>query len=99
MTDFSKPEDYSWQPLDLTNFFKMILENETHERPFDKLGEENGVKWHVWYENGWNVEAEKNGVAKSTSWFGYEPRLGVDISDSQKIEETLEKYITNFKEQ
>lgn len=99
MTDFSSSEDYSWQPLDLTNFFKMILENETHDRLFDKRGEENGVKWHVWYENGWNVEAEKDSATKSTSWLGYEPRLGVDISDSQKIEETLEKYITNFEEQ
>lgn len=99
MTDFSKPEDYSWQPLDLTNFFKMLAEHEEDDKPFGKRGEENGVKWHVWYENGWNVEAEKNGVIKSTSWLGYEPRLGVDISDSQKIEETLEKYITNFKEQ
>lgn len=42
---------------------------------------------------------KKNGVTKSTSWPGYEPRLCVDISDSQKIEETLEKYITNFKNQ
>jgi hypothetical protein len=99
MTDFSKIEDYSWQALDLTNFFKMILENETNDNQLDKRGEENGVKWHVWYENGWNVEAEKNGVTKSTSWLGYEPRFGVDISDSQKIEETLENYISNFEEQ
>lgn len=99
MTDFSKPEDYSWQPLDLTNFFKMILENETNDRLFEKRGEENGVKWHVWYENGWNVEAEKDGVTKSTSWLGYEPRLGVDVSDSQKIEKTLENYISKFEKQ
>jgi hypothetical protein len=95
---FANPKDYSWKPLDLTNFLKMTLE-QSCSNPFDKRGEENGVKWHVWYENGWNVEAEKNGVTKSTSWPGYEPRLGVDISDSQKIEETLEKYITNFKDQ
>jgi hypothetical protein len=98
MSYFSNPEDYSWQPLDLTKFVKMILENEMHDSPLNKRGEENGVRWHVWYTNGWNVEAEKDGVAKSTSWAGYEPRLGVDISDSQKIEETLKKYISNFEE-
>lgn len=94
MTDFSNPEDYSWQPMDLA-----MAEHEEHDNPLDKRGEENGVQWHVWYENGWNVEAEKDGVTKSTSWVGYEPRLGVDVSDSQQIEEILEKYITKFEEQ
>ena len=93
------PEDYSWQPIVLTNFAKMLAEYKEDDNPLDKLGEENGVKWHVWYENGWNVEAEKDGVTKSTSWLGYEPRLGVDVSDSQKIEETLENYISNFEKQ
>ena len=99
MSYFSNPENYSWQPLDLTNFFKMVLGNKSSDNPLNKRGEENGVRWHVWYENGWNVEAEKNGVAKSTSWFGYEPRLGVDYSDNRKIEETLVNYISNFEEQ
>ena len=100
MTDFSNPDDYYWKPINLTNFLNKILELDiTNINPLDKRGEENGVKWHVWYSNGWHVEAEKDGVTKSTIWVGYEPRLGVDISDSQKIEETLEKYITKFEEQ
>lgn len=90
MSNFSNPNDYYWKPIyfDLTELLNFTTKN---TNLYDYNREKNGVKWHVWYDNGWHVEVEKNGVTKATSWVGYEPRLGVDVSDTQQIEETLEK--------
>lgn len=44
----------------------------------------------------WTVTVEKNGEIKTESFYGYEPRFGVDVEDANRVEELLERFIREF---
>ena len=59
-------------------------------------GEENGIHWEVFYNEGWIIRVSKKGISKEKNIGGYEPRFGVDCGDSVRIEETLDKMLSEF---
>lgn len=63
---------------------------------FFNSGEENGIKWDIDWNNGWQITVKKEDKTISKTISGHPPICGVDVGDIDAVNRALDELINEL---